>query len=83
MSKRVPRLTGDKASEKFLDQDLTEYLDPKHMQALTFEFQPKDAQLNLRLSEGLLDAIKARAAASGVSYQKFVRMVLERAVGRG
>jgi len=82
MSKRVPRFTSDEAAEKFLEQDLSDYLDPQYMQPLTFEFQPKDTQLNLRLSKGLLKAVKARAAANGISYQKFIRMVLEQVVSR-
>lgn len=80
MSKRIPRFTSDEAAEKFLEQDLSEYMNPKYMVPLTFEYQPKDAQLNLRLSKGLLDAVKTRAAVNGISYQKFIRMVLERAV---
>lgn len=82
MSKRVPRLKSDKAAEEFLEQDLSDFLDPAHMVPLTFEYQPKDAQLNLRLSKGLLAAVKTRAAANGISYQKFIRMVLEQAVSR-
>ena len=80
MSKRAPRLRSDKAAEKFLERDLSAYLDPANMQPLRFEFQPKDAQVNLRLSKGLLEAIKARAATEGMSYQKFMRMTLEQAI---
>jgi len=35
-------------------------LDPAYMVPLRFEFRPKDARVNLRLSKGLLQAIKAR-----------------------
>jgi predicted DNA binding CopG/RHH family protein len=34
----------------------------------------------MRLSKGLLDSVKARAAREGVSYQRFIREMLERAV---
>ena len=82
MGKRVPQFKTDEEAEKFLEQDLTDYLDPAHMIPLRFEFQPKDAQVNLRLSKGLLDAIKTRAAAEGLSYQKFIRMTLEHMIVR-
>ena len=82
MSKRVPRLTSDSDAEKFLDNDLSEYLDPANLHPLKFEFQPKDTQVNLRLSRGLLQAVKHRAAADGIPYQKYIRMVLEQAVSR-
>jgi len=42
----------------------------------------KDAQVNLRLAQGLLQAIKARAAAEGLSYQKFIRMTPQHTVSR-
>ena len=38
--------------------------------------------MNLRLAKGLLEAIKARAAAEGMSYQKFIRMTLEQTVSQ-
>ena len=34
------------------------------------------------LAKELLQAIKARAAAEGISYQKFIRMTLEQTVAR-
>jgi len=82
MGKRVPQFKTDEEVERFLEQDLSDYLDPANMVPLRFEFQPKDAQVNLRLAKGLLQAIKARAAAEGISYQKFIRMTLEQTVSR-
>jgi len=80
--KRIPQFKTDEEAEKFLEQDLSDYLDPAYMVPLRFEFKPKDAQVNLRLSKGLLQAIKTRAAAEGMSYQKFIRMTLEHSVVR-
>jgi predicted DNA binding CopG/RHH family protein len=37
---------------------------------------------NLRVYKALLQAIKTRAAAEGISYQKFIRMTLEHTVSR-
>jgi predicted DNA binding CopG/RHH family protein len=82
MSKRVPQFKTDEEAEKFLEQDLSDYLDPKYMVPLPFEYRPKDTQVNLRLAKELLQAIKARAAAEGISYQKFIRMTLEQTVSR-
>ena len=82
MGKRIPQFKTDEEAEKFLEQDLSDYLDPAHMIPLRFEFQPKDTQVNLRLSKGLLHAIKTRATAEGMSYQKFIRMTLEHMVAR-
>ena len=82
MGKRIPQFKTDEEVEKFLEQDLSDYLDPKYMVPLPFEYRPKDAQVNLRLAKELLQAIKARAAAEGISYQKFIRMTLEQTVSR-
>jgi predicted DNA binding CopG/RHH family protein len=82
MGKRIPQFKTDQEAEKFLEQDLTDYIDPKYLIPLRFEFKPKDAQVNLRLAKGLLQAIKARAAAEGISYQKFIRMALEQTISR-
>jgi predicted DNA binding CopG/RHH family protein len=82
MSKRIPQFKSDEEVEKFLEQDLSDYLDPKYMVPMPFEYRPKDTQVNLRLAKGLLQAIKARAAAQGMSYQKFIRMTLEQTVSR-
>ena len=45
-----------------------------------FEFQPKAAQLNIRLPLALLDAVKESAKAQGIPYTRFVRETLEQAV---
>ena len=82
MNKRVPRLRTDEEAEAFLEQDLSEYLDPKHMVPLRYEVRPKGRSINLRLSEELLSAIKTRAGEEGIPYQRFIRMALEEALAR-
>jgi predicted DNA binding CopG/RHH family protein len=47
--------------------------------ATHYEFQPKGAHLNMRLPESLLEAVKKTAAARGIPYQPFIRLVLEEA----
>ncbi len=80
MSRRAPRLRTDDEAEKFLNQDLSGYLDPAGLVPLRFEFEAKNKSVNLRLSKGLLDAVRAQAERAGIPYQRFIRMTLERAV---
>lgn len=68
MSKRVPRLRSDEAAEAFLEQDLSDYLDPRHLALLRYEYEPKNATVNLRLSSSLLVAIKRKAGREGIPY---------------
>ena len=42
MSKRAPRLRTDDEAEKLLEKDLSDYIDPKYMVPLRFEFESKD-----------------------------------------
>ena len=80
MKKKLPRLRSDKAAERFVAQaDLTRY-DLSEMKDERFEFSPKVARINMRLSPDLLKAIKATAARSGIPYQRFIRQALEKAV---
>jgi predicted DNA binding CopG/RHH family protein len=82
MPRQVPRLTSDEEAEAFLDQDLSD-LDFTQFKPVQFERQPKTDRVNMRLPAGLLDAVKARAAREGLPYQRYIRRVLEEAVGRG
>jgi predicted DNA binding CopG/RHH family protein len=82
MTKRVPRLTSDEEAEAFIEQDLSEYIDPLHMVPLRYEVRPKGRSINLRLSEELLAAVKTRASEKGIPYQRFIRMTLEDALAR-
>jgi predicted DNA binding CopG/RHH family protein len=81
MKRKVPRLTTDEEVEAFLEQDLSG-LDFSQFKPVRFEFEKKAARVNMRLPEPLLEAVKARAAARGIPYQRFIREVLERAVAR-
>jgi predicted DNA binding CopG/RHH family protein len=80
MKKPVPDLLTDEQAERFVEDadlslhDLTGFVPTR------FEFQPKAAQLNMRLPQPLLEAVKASAKARGIPYTRFVRETLERAV---
>lgn len=80
MKKPIPEFSTDAEAERFVDQaDLSGH-DLAGFVPTRFEFEPKAAQLNMRLPAGLLEAVKASAKASGVPYTRFVRETLERAV---
>ena len=80
MKKPLPQLTSDDAAERFVtDADLTQF-DLSAFKPHSFEFAPKSKQVNMRCPEALLDAVKARAAAQGMTYQRFIRQVLESAL---
>ncbi|MEM9990843.1 MAG: CopG family antitoxin [Bacteroidota bacterium] len=80
MVKKIPNFESDDALEAFMEQDLSDYLDPEmtNFTQVQFEFLPKDDNVNLRLPSPLLAAVKAQAAQEGIPYQRFIRMVLER-----
>ena len=79
MKRKVPRLKTDAAAEAFLDQDLSD-LDFSQFHPTRFEFEKKTAQLNMRLTASLLDAVKRRATARGIPYTRFIREAVERAL---
>lgn len=80
MKKKVPHFKTDEEAEAFLEQDLSDYLHPGNFKPMHFEIRPKEKSINLRLSEGLLDAVRENAKREGVPYQRYIRHVLERAV---
>lgn len=80
MRKPLPPLTSDAAAEAFVDAaDLTAF-DLTGFTPHSFEFAAKTAQVNMRFPPELLAAVKARANAQGVSYQRFIRHTLEAAL---
>jgi predicted DNA binding CopG/RHH family protein len=80
--KPLPVLRTDEEAERFVEEaDLTEY-DLSGFKPVQFEFEKKAARVNMRLPETLLAAVKERARARGIPYQRFIREALERAVSR-
>jgi predicted DNA binding CopG/RHH family protein len=81
MKKKLPRFANNAEVEAFVDTaDLTQY-DLSKMREVRFEFGPKTERVNMRLPKPLLDAVKASAAKQHIPYQRFIRAVLEKAVG--
>ncbi len=77
--RKVPHFKTDEEAEAFLEQDLSD-LDFSQFKPMHFEIRPKEKSINLRLSEGLLEAVRKNAKREGVPYQRFIRLALERAV---
>ena len=78
--RKVPRLTTDEDAEKFLEQDLSD-LDFSQFKPVRFEFEKKDARLNMRVPLSMMRALKIRAKARGIPYQRFIREALEQTLG--
>ena len=76
MSKQVPDFKSDAEAEAFLEQDLSD-LDFSQFKPSRFESSKKASQLNMRLPQSLLDAIKGKAQARGIPYTRYIRQLLE------
>jgi predicted DNA binding CopG/RHH family protein len=72
----VPRLESDEEAAAFLEQDLSD-LDFSQFKPARFEFERKEARVNMRFPTPLLEAVEARAEARGVPYTRLVREALE------
>jgi len=81
MPKQIPEFNTDEELEAFIDGDLSD-LDFSKLRPVHFEFAKKTAQVNMRLPEALLAAVKARSVARGIPYTRFIREALEQAIAR-
>jgi predicted DNA binding CopG/RHH family protein len=80
LKKKIPDFKTDAEAEAFVDSaDLSEY-DLSGFKRVRFEFQPKTERVNMRLPAELLQAVRRKAEAEGIPYQRFIRATLERAV---
>ena len=80
MKKKIPTFKTDREAERFIDAaDLSDY-DLSGARPVRFEFEKKDARVDMRLPRGLLDALKVLARQRGIPYQRLIREALERAV---
>ena len=79
--RKVPHFDTDEELEAFLEQDLSD-LDFSQFKPVHFEFAKKTAQVNMRLPEALLEAVKARSVARGIPYTRYIREALEQAIAR-
>jgi predicted DNA binding CopG/RHH family protein len=75
--KKFLKMTTDKDAENILNQDLSEYINKENFKKVTFEFEPKDKTITLRLSDPLLNSVQDVAKKRGVPYQRIIRMAIE------
>ena len=82
MKKKIPTFKTDAEAERFVDTaDLSKY-DLSGLTPVRFEFERKSAQLNMRVPQALLDAVKRRSAMRGIPYTRFIREAVEWALSR-
>lgn len=80
--KTIPVFSADEDAERFVDEaNLAEY-DLSDFRPMRFEFEKKDAQINMRVPEPLLRAVKARAKLRGIPFTRDIRMLMEQDVAR-
>jgi predicted DNA binding CopG/RHH family protein len=80
--KKLPALRSDEAAERFVaTADLSQY-DLSGMVPVRFEFKPKTERVNMRFSKDLLKTVKTRAARAGVSYQRYIRLMVEKGMAQ-
>ncbi len=78
--KIFPRFESDAHAERFVDEaDLSKF-DFSSFKPMHFELQPKSRQINLRMPEALVAALKARAKERNIPYQKLIREAIEAAL---
>jgi len=78
MKKNLKKLKTDKSAENLLKQDLSSYIHSKNFHSTKFELNPKNQTITIRISEGLLKALKSKAKRQGIHYQKLMRQALEK-----
>ena len=72
----------DKEAEDFVtNADLTEY-DLSGGRKMKFELRKKDTQVNIRMPEALVEAVKSKAKERDIPYQRFIREAIEEALQR-
>jgi len=78
--KQFPLFNTDAEAERFVDKaDLSEY-DFSQFKPMRFEIEKKTRQINLRMPESLVDALKARAKQRNIPYQRLIREAIEDAL---
>jgi predicted DNA binding CopG/RHH family protein len=64
------------------EKDLSSLFDKKGWKKVRFELRPKNKSITIRISEEMLEAIKAKAEDEGLDYQKWIRSSIEDALNR-
>lgn len=80
MKKHLKKIKTNKSAEKLLNNDLSDYIHSGNFKKIHFELYPKNQTVTIRISEPLVKALKSRAKAKGIHYQKLIRQALEKAL---
>ena len=75
--KPMPSLSSDADAERFVDTADLSTFNLSAFKPMHFEFEPKVAELSMRLPQNLLNALKAKAKAKGIPYTRYIRLLLE------
>ena len=80
--KTIPHFKSDEEMEHFIDTaDLSEY-DLSVFKPMRFEIRDKDARVNMRMPQSMLNSLRIAAAEEGMPYQRFTRDLLEKGLER-
>ena len=80
--KTIPDFKTDEEAERFVDEaNLADY-DLSGFKPMRFEFERKAAQLNMRVPETLLEAVKTRTRQRGIPFTRYIRMLMEQDIAR-
>lgn len=78
--KTLPVFQNDEEAERFVENaDLSEY-DLSAFKPVQFEFQKKDARLEVRLPHDQLTALKAAAKREGIPHTRLVRQFIDQGI---
>jgi predicted DNA binding CopG/RHH family protein len=81
MQKPIPPFTTDAEAEAFVATANLGRYDLSGARLIKFEMRPKAKTVTMRLPAALLKAVRTKAEEEGIPYQRFIRLVLGRAVG--
>ena len=80
--KQIPVFNTDQEAERFVETaDLTKF-DLSQFKSVQFEFEKKEAQLNMRLPQPMLEAVKERAKTRGIPYTRLIREMIEKGLAQ-
>ena len=80
--KTIPAFNTDEEAERFVDEANLAHYDLSAFKPMHFEFKKKSAQINLRVPDTLLEAVKTKAKQRGIPFTRYIRMLMEQDIGR-
>lgn len=78
MKKNFPKMKSDRAAKNLLKKDISEFMTKENFSKVDFEFAPKSESITIRMPKELLEAVKISAGKQGLSYQKVIRLAVQR-----